>query len=282
VSVVFQPRSLEEALELRSAHPEAVPVAGATDVMVEVNMHGLRPPAVLDLSRVDELLGWSREGDVVRVGAGMTFERIGHELAGFPPLAQAARAFASPPVRRRATIGGNVATASPAGDGLAVLAAYDADVVLAAAGRPERRVRWSDFVTGPKRTTLCCDELIAGVEWRPVDGPGSFSKLGVRNGMVIAVASACVQLDAGAHRVRLALGSVGPTVLRAPRAEELASSLDWVRPGGALAQVGRLAAAETRPIDDGRGSAAYRRHAVEVLAARALGWAFADGRDALC
>ncbi|HET7554206.1 MAG TPA: FAD binding domain-containing protein [Gaiellaceae bacterium] len=282
MSVALQPRSLEEALELRSAHPEAVPVAGGTDLMVEVNLHGLRPPALLDLSRVEELNGWSCRDGVLRLGAGTTFDRIGRELATFSPLAQAAHAFASPQVRKRATIGGNVVTASPAADGLAVLAAYDADVVVAAAGRPERRVPWSEFVTGPKQIALAPDELVAAVEWRPVDGPGSFSKLGVRNAMVIAVASVCVQLDTARHRVRLALGSVGPTVLRAPRAEALASSLDWKRADGSLAEVGRLAAAETAPIDDVRGSARYRRHAVEVLASRALGWALADRKAAPC
>lgn len=282
MSAVLRPRSLEEALEIRRAYPEALPVAGGTDVMVDVNLHGLRPPRVLDLSRVEELGGWSREDGLVRLGAGMTFARIARELAEFRPLAQAARSFASPQVRRRATIGGNVVTASPAADGLAVLAAYAAEVVVAAVGQPERRLSWAQFVTGPKQTALGPDELVARIEWRPVDGPGSFSKLGVRNAMVIAVASVCVQLDAAAHRVRLALGSVGPTVLRAPRAEEFATSLDWDRPGKALAEFGRLAAAETRAIDDRRGSAAYRRHAVEVLAARALGWALADGRGEPC
>ena len=282
MSVAFQPRSLEEALELRSAHPEAAPVAGGTDLMVDVNLHGLRPPGLLDLSRVPELGEVSREDGLIRVGAGVTFARIARELAEFRPLAQAARSFASPQVRRRATVGGNLVTASPAADGLAVLAAYGADVVVAAAGRPERRLSWAQFATGPKQTALAPDELVARVEWRPLQGPGSFSKLGTRNAMVIAVASVCVQLDLAAHRVRLALGSVGPTVLRAPRAEELAASLDWDRPAEGLAEFGRLAAVETRAIDDRRGSAAYRRHAVEVLAARALGWALAESKAGPC
>jgi CO/xanthine dehydrogenase FAD-binding subunit len=282
VSDVLQPRTLEEALELRRARPEALPVAGGTDVMVEVNLHRLRPPALLDLSRVDELKSWSRADGLVRVGAGLTFDRIAAELAEFRPLAQAARPFASPQVRRRATIGGNLVTASPAADGVAVLAAYDADVILEAAGRAERRLPWAAFAVGPKRTVLQPDELVTRVEWRAVDGPGSFSKLGVRNAMVIAVASVCVQLDPAAHRVRLALGSVGPTVLRARAAEELAATLDWDHPDGGLAEVGRLAAAETRPIDDRRGSAAYRRLAIEVLTARAFDWALADRSAVPC
>jgi CO/xanthine dehydrogenase FAD-binding subunit len=283
VTDVFAPRSLEEALQLRGAHPEAIPVSGGTDVMVDVNFGRLRPRAILDLSWVDELKTWDHADGVVRVGAGMTFARIARELGQFRPLAQAARSFASPQVRNRATIGGNVVTASPAGDGLAVLAAYGADVVVAAAREEARRIPWHEFVTGPKRTALQPEELITAVEWRPVDGPGSFSKVGARNAMVVAVASVCVQLEPASHTVRLALGSVGPTVLRAPNAEAFAAeALDWEHPASAPAEFGRLAAAEARPIDDLRGSAVYRRHVVELLAARALTWALEEGRRETC
>ena len=275
----FVPRSLNEALELRREHPEAVPVAGGTDLMVALNTWGVeRPRALLDLSRVDELKRWERERGVVFVGAGLTFARISQELGDFVPLAQAARSVASRQIRNRATIGGNIATASPAGDSLPVLAAYGADVVLAAAGGRERRVVWEEFLLGPKHTALAPDELIVGVEWAPVPGPASFAKVGRRGAMVISIASACLQLDTAAHRVRLALGSVGPTVVRAREAEDFAAAgLDWNHPApGDLDEFGRLAAAETRPIDDVRGSAAYRRRAVEVLARRTLAWVLED------
>jgi CO/xanthine dehydrogenase FAD-binding subunit len=283
----WAPRSLDEALEVRAAHPEAVPVAGGTDLMVEVN-DGRRPAALLDLSRIDELRAWRRDDGTVFVGAGMTFARIARELGEFPPLVQAARSVGSPQIRSRATIGGNLATASPAGDSIPVLAAYGATVVAAAAGGRVRRILWDDFLTGPKQTNLAADELIVGVEWRPVEGPGSFAKVGRRNAMVIAVAGVCLQLDPAGRAVRLALGSVGPTVLRAPRAEALAGALvDWDDPteevpAPALAEFGRLAAAEASPIDDLRGSAAYRRLAVEVLSRRALGWALEDWRATCC
>ena len=266
----FSPRSLEEALEIRAVRPEAIPVAGGTDLWVEVNARRIRPAALLDLSRVEELQHWERNGTVF-VGAGMTFSAIIDELGEFSPLVEAARSVASTQIRNRATIGGNLATASPAGDSLPVLAAYGADVVAAAAGGRRRRIPLDEFLVGPKRTSLAPDELIAGVEWTPVAGPGSFAKVGRRNAMVIAVASACLQLDEEHGAVRLALGSVGPTVLRAPRAERLAAeALAGTDPAAALVEFGRLAAVEARPIDDQRGSADFRRHVVEVLARRAL------------
>jgi len=275
------PRSLEEALALRAAHPDAVPVAGGTDLMVAVNFGRARPPALLDLSRVDELRSWRRENGSVFVGAGMTFARIARELGTFRPLVEAARSVGSPQIRSRATIGGNIGTASPAGDALPVLAAYDASLVVGSA-RETRRQVWDAFFTGPKQTTLAPDELVLGVEWHVADGPGSFAKVGTRNAMVIAIAGLCLQLDLRAHAVRLALGSVAPTVVRAPDAEAFAADVvPWDEPERqlpeeAVAEFGRLAAAATRPIDDVRGTAAYRRHVVEVLARRALSWTLGD------
>ena len=268
----FASATLEEALELRKKRPEAVPVAGGTDLMVELNARRLRPAALLDLSRVEELREWGRDDGRVFVGAGVTFARIERELGAFPPLVEAARSVASPQIRNRATIGGNLATASPAGDSLPVLAAYDADVVVASLDGT-RRVPLQTFLVGPKRTSLAPDELVVGVEWEVLTGPGSFAKVGRRNAMVIAIASVCVQEDAG--HVRLALGSVAPTVVRAPLAERFVEDLDWSDPA-TLAEFGRLAASEARPIDDLRGTAAYRRRVVEVLARRALAAAWEE------
>jgi CO/xanthine dehydrogenase FAD-binding subunit len=271
----FSPRTLDEALEIRAAHPEAVPVAGGTDLMVEVNARRVRPEALLDLSRLPELATWGRDDGRVFVGAGMTFTRIARELAEFPTLAEAALSVASPQIRNRATIGGNLATASPAGDSIPVLAAYDADVVAASTRAGRRLIPLGEFLVGPKRTSLQPDELIVGVEWTPVVGPGSFAKIGRRNAMVIAIAGVCLQADEARHAVRLALGSVAPTVIRARRAEALAGEADW-SDRAAVSEFGRLAAAEAKPIDDLRGTATYRRHAVEVLARRALEQAEAE------
>jgi CO/xanthine dehydrogenase FAD-binding subunit len=167
-----------------------------------------------------------------------------------------------------------------------VLAAYDADVVLAAAGGRTRTMPWNAFLTGPKRTAIEHDELILGTRWHVARGPGSFSKVGPRNAMVIAVCSLCVQLDEDAHRVRVAVGSVGPTVLRAPEAEGFAGGAieesgawdDPTRPvpDDVTVRFGELTAAAAQPIDDLRATAAYRLHAVAVLARRALGWSLAD------
>lgn len=275
----FVPRSLEEALELRAAHPEAVPVAGGTDLWVEVNARRLRPRALLDLSRVAALKIWQRRNGSVFVGSGMTFAAIIDELGDFAPLVEAARSVASPQIRNRATIGGNLATASPAGDSIPVLSAYGAVVVVASVGGFRRLIPLETFLVGPKRTSLAPNELITGVEWKPVAGPGSFAKVGRRNAMAIAVASACLQLDEEQGVVRLALGSVAPTVVRALRAEQLAEeALDGPHPASAAGEFGRLAAADARPIDDLRGSAVYRRHVVEVLARRA----FAQAVEARC
>src|SRR5581483_5324078 len=252
------PYALDEALALRAADPSATVVAGGTDVMVGVNLGRLHPTSLLDLSRVSALAEWRRDADRLSVGAGVTFARLARELPEAEALAAAAATVGSAQVRNRATLGGNLVTASPAGDGLAALAAYDAEIVLASA-RGTRSLPWRAFLTGPKRTALAPDELLIAAEWRPARGRGVF-----------------LQLDEDAHTARLALGSVGPTVLRAPAAEALAATLDWDAPDDrALEELGRLAALAARPIDDLRGSAAYRRRAVEVLTRRAFAAAFA-------
>jgi CO/xanthine dehydrogenase FAD-binding subunit len=284
----FVAHSLGEALELKAAHPDALAVAGGTDLMVDLNAGRLRPAALLDVSRLAELKTWRRVDGSIFLGAGLTFARIAHELAELPALVEAALTVGSPQIRNRATIGGNLATASPAGDGIPVLAAYDGDVVIAAAGGRVRRVRWDDFLIGPKRTALEPDELIVGVEWQLVDGPGCFAKVGPRNANVIAVAGVCVQLDRPARRVRVALGSLAPTVVRAHEAEVFAATIVPWDDGAAgierdaLEEFGRLAAAAAHPIDDVRGSAAYRRHAAAALSRRLLARALDPVEAAAC
>ena len=258
---VCRPRTLEDALALRAEHPDAVPVAGGTDLMVAVNSGRARPHALLDLSRVEELRSWWREPARVFVGAGVTFARIAADLPEVEALAAAARSVGSAQIRNRATLGGNLGTASPAGDALCALAAYDAEIVVASAYRT-RRLPWHAFLLGPKRNALEPDELILGAEWTRAHGPGSFAKVGPRRAMAIAVASVCVQRDDGV--VRIALGAVAPTVVRATHAEAAALA------GLPAAEVAARAAGECEPIDDVRGTAVYRRHAIEVLVRRAI------------
>jgi CO/xanthine dehydrogenase FAD-binding subunit len=286
---VFLPATLEEALETAAEHPEVVPIAGGTDVMVELNMDLGRPESLMDMARLPELQEIRRENGSLFLGAGVTYTRIMGELRELRALVQASRSVGSPQIRNRGTVGGNLGTASPAGDALPVLAAWDAEVVLGRAGGSTRSVPWDAFLTGVKQNALEPGELILGARWRVPDGPGSFSKIGTRNAMVIAVASLCLQVDEGSRSIRVALGSVAKTVVRARDAETLAAQAledagAWDDPradlgAGASERFGELVAGAASPIDDVRGTAAYRRHAVSVLARRALAWALDDRRE---
>jgi CO/xanthine dehydrogenase FAD-binding subunit len=283
---VLMPRGLEEALELKAAHPEAVPIAGGTDLMVDLNFDRSRPEVMIDVSRLPELNTWRREDGSLFLGAGLTYTRALHELPEMRALAQASRSVGSPQIRNRGTIGGNLGTASPAGDAVPVLVAHDGEVVLVAAGDRTRSMPWNEFFLGPKRNAMAPDELILGAKWRVARGPQSFSKVGTRNAMVIAVANLCMVMDEEARTVRVALGSLGPTVLRAPDAEAFAAeSLSragaWDDPSAplTLGDVDGFAervSGAAAPIDDVRGTAGYRRHACRVLARRALAWALAE------
>jgi CO/xanthine dehydrogenase FAD-binding subunit len=284
----LQPRSLEEALAAKAQRPEAVPIAGGTDVMVELNFDRHRPEAVLDLTRVPELAEWDRDAGRLRVGAGVTYTRAIAELGdALPGLAIASRTVGSPQIRNRGTIGGNLGSASPAGDCHPPLLAMGAEVEVAStAGR--RRVPVAKFFTGPKKSALQPDELILAV-WVPAaSGPQQFAKIGTRNAMVIAVCSFALVLDPEHRRVGTGIGSAGPTPLAATEAERfLQGVLDaeglWSSRApiddGAAARFGELAAASASPIDDVRGTAAYRVHALGVLARRTLGWAWDQYRS---
>ncbi|MFH1330538.1 MAG: FAD binding domain-containing protein [Actinomycetota bacterium] len=260
---VLRPRSLDEALDALDAHPGATILAGGTDLMVRANYQGLRPEIVVTLRRVPEL---AEMGEAF-IGAGVTWARL--VSAQWPGLAQAARTVGSPQIRTMGTLGGNLGTASPAGDGLPFLAAIDAriEVVSRAGGR--RTPAWDEFLVGPKRNSLRPGELILGVRL-PGELPErqEFAKVGARNAMVISIASACLVRFADGG-VRIALGSVGPTPLRARRAEAMISAEPRPSPG-AVGEFGRLVAEEVRPIDDHRSTAAYRRHAARVIARRLL------------
>ncbi|HEY5887691.1 MAG TPA: FAD binding domain-containing protein [Acidimicrobiales bacterium] len=247
------------------ADPEADVLAGGTDFMVEVN-HGLRRPrSVVAINRVPELAGWLHEGDRLWLGATATYTELGlPDVAALAPgLAQAARTVGSPQIRNAGTVGGNLGTASPAGDLLPVLVAQDAVVHLRSA-TTGRDLPITEFLTGVKQTALGPGELIVGVTVPVARGPQHYLKVGTRNAMVIAVASVALVVDTDADRVTVGLGSVGPTPLRVSATIAEATATDFP------AQV----AAVARPIDDHRSSAAYRRHAVSVLTARAVRRAF--------
>jgi CO/xanthine dehydrogenase FAD-binding subunit len=256
---VLSPRTLDEALRVKAERPDAVPLAGGTDLMVELNFDRRRPAVVLNLGEVEELRGWSRENGGVRLGAGLTYtEAMAEPLRSLlPALAEASRTVGSPQIRNRGTLGGNLGTASPAGDSLPPLLVEDAEIELARVGGT-RRVPLAEFLVGPKRNALAPDELISAVHISPSGAPQTFMKVGPRNAMVIAVCSLAVLVDRERGEVRGAFGSSGPVpaVVRAPLAEAEGFPA--------------LVASAASPIDDVRGTAAYRRHALRVLAARGL------------
>jgi CO/xanthine dehydrogenase FAD-binding subunit len=268
---VTSPTSLAAAIEALAGAPESLVLAGGTDLMVQVNEGARRPGSVLSLARVGELRRLHRDGDDLVVGAGVTYSELtgATVTALVPALAQAARTVGSPQIRNAGTIGGNLVTASPAGDTLPVLVALGATVEVEATGG-RRSLSVGEFLTGPKATALRPGELVTGVRVPVRGGPQEYLKVGVRNAMVIAVASVAVVVDAETRRVGVGLGSVGPTALAAPDAcDWLATQDDW-RDQAVVVRFARRVADAARPIDDHRSQAAYRRHAVEVLAGRAL------------
>jgi CO/xanthine dehydrogenase FAD-binding subunit len=286
----LQPTTWADALQARAEHPDALPIAGGTDVMVELNFDRRRPGALLDLGRVAELREWSADDGTIRLGAGVTYARVITELgAQLPGLAMASRTVGSPQIRMRGTVGGNLGAASPAGDSHPPLLAADAVVEVASAARGTRQVPATEFYTGVKRNALESDELIAAILVPTASGPQQFSKIGTRNAMVIAVTAFAVALHPDRRAVGTGIGSAAPTPRRATEAEAfLAGELDaaglWDSRGelpDSLARAfGDRVAAASAPIDDVRGSAAYRRHALSVLGRRAATWAWDDYRRA--
>lgn len=256
---VLTPRSLDEALGLKAEHPDALPIQGGTDVMVALNFDRKRPGTILNLNEVAELRGWSRENGTLRLGAGLTYaEAMRGELAeALPALAEASRTVGSPQIRNRGTIGGNLGTASPAGDALPPLIVERADVELVSV-RGVRRVALEEFLVGVKRNALEPDELIISVLVAPSGQPQTFMKVGPRNAMVIAVCSLAVVADRDRGELRASFGSSSPVVrlVTAPL-EDVAGFPERV-------------ADAASPIDDVRGTATYRRHALRVLTQRAL------------
>ncbi|HET9609191.1 MAG TPA: FAD binding domain-containing protein [Acidimicrobiales bacterium] len=279
---VLRPDRLADALAALAGRPAPTVLAGGTDLMVEVNYGQRRLGDVLALRDLDELRAWRVEPgtggapDELVLGAATTYTALlGADLSRLvPALAQAARTVGGPQIRNTGTVGGNLATGSPAGDTLPVLAAHGARVELAASGG-RRTLPVADFLRGPKLTALTPDELIVTVRIPLVRGPAEFLKVGVRNAMVIAVANCALVVDRDRRTLGCALGSVGPVPVRDASAEAwVTDRLDW--DGGTppdprlLDEFGRRMAAACRPIDDHRATADYRRHAVEVMARRAL------------
>jgi CO/xanthine dehydrogenase FAD-binding subunit len=284
----LRPATWEEALAVKAQHPAAVPIAGGTDVMVELNFDRRRPEALLDLNRIRELHEWQIENDdTVLLGASVPYAKIIESLHDrLPGLSLGAHTVGSPQIRNRGSVGGNLGGASPAGDAHPPLLASGANVEVASV-RGTRLIPIDEFYLGVKRNAMKADELIRAVHIPSATGPQQFAKIGTRNAMVIAVCSFSVALHPPSRTVRTGIGSAAPTPRRALDAEtfligELADTGLWDN-GGELPvatakRFGELVAEAASPIDDVRGSAAYRRHALAVLARRTLLWTWNDHR----
>ncbi|MFF7726744.1 FAD binding domain-containing protein [Streptomyces sp. NPDC008001] len=281
------PERLDDALEALAARAGTVPVAGGTDVMVRLTRDRERPPAAVDLTRIPGLARWERPAGGVRLGAAVPYTRLAEELAGpLPGLAAAARTVGSRQIRNRGTVGGALGTASPTGDVHPVLLACDAEVELVSV-RGTRRVPVREFYTGPGRTVRAPDELIRAVRVPAAEGPQSYAKAGRRAAVTMATCSFAVALWPSRAWVGTGIGSAAETPRPAREAErflagELAGRRLWRSrgplPDAVVTRFGELAAAAASPVDDVRGSAAYRRHAVAVLARRGLCWVWDDYR----
>ncbi len=279
------PTNLADALAAKAEMPEAMPIIGGTDVMVELNFDRHRPPALLDLSRIAELADWSLDDGRVRLGACVTYTRVIDELgATLPGLAMASRTVGSPQIRNKGTVGGNLGAASPAGDSHPALLSAETDVELSSVDGV-RTVPIDEFYTGVKKHAGRANELITAVIITPPSGPQQFSKIGTRNAMVIAVSAFGLALHPDRHEVRTGIGSAAPTPRRALDAETfLGQSLEseglWDSraelPDALTREFGERVKTSAAPIDDVRGTAAYRLHSLGVMARRTLAWAWAD------
>jgi CO/xanthine dehydrogenase FAD-binding subunit len=274
---VSVPTSLNDALVALRQTPNARLLQGGTDTMVEINFNHFKPEHIVALRKVEELRRYSLGADSksVHIGSGVPYKVLEAEpfLSIVPALAQASRTVGSPQIRAAGSLGGNLGTCSPAGDGLPVLSALDAVIHLRSIDE-QRDILIHDFMVGVKRNARKDDEIITGVTMPILRGFQGYSKVGVRNAMVISVASACLAVDEVGSTVRIALGAVGPTIIRCRETEQwLSTEVDIASSkfsNSIAVEFGRRAALEARPIDDHRSTAEYRRHAISVLAQRLL------------
>ena len=274
---VIVAKELNTALAALREHHDARLIQGGTDLMVEINFNHVKPTTMISLRDVASLRTIRRDQTgTLSIGSGVPYSVIEGEpvLSEIPALAQAARTVGSPQIRAAGSLGGNLGTCSPAGDTLPVMFALDAMIHLNTLDST-RVVSIHDFMTGVKRSVRQQDEIITSIDFPIINGWQGYSKVGVRNAMVISVASACLVADHENADVRIALGSVGPTIIRCREAEAWLKSSQNLSAGQSISldvanEFGRRAAGESSPIDDHRSTAQYRRHAISVLASRLL------------
>lgn len=280
---LLTPQTLGEVLDARRSHPSAVVVAGGTVVVADLN-RGAPPQGLISLQAVEELRGLRFDGGRWRLGAMATVAEVRANADLAPPstaLGQATRSLGSRQIRNRATVGGNICAGGAQRTLVPVLLAYDAAVDVSGPAGP-RTVVLSDVLL-PERAPLGAGEILTAVHFAPPSGPQRYYRVGPRNANCYATASVTVVLDEPARSVRVALGGVAPTAVRAPEAEALAgAAVDWdgrLVSDDVAASFGAAAAEAADPVSDVMASADYRSHAVEVMARRALRHIFEeDGR----
>lgn len=273
---LHQPRTVDDALGLAASFGERGHfIAGGTDIVIQMRRGRRNPEHLIDLSGLEGLDTIETTTEGFRLGAMVTHKAIERHppfRADLGMLAEAAHMVGGHQVRNVATVGGNIANASPAADVVVPLVALDAAVTLRSTGG-SRQVPLGDFLVGPGKTGRRADEMLSAIRFAKLpQGSGSaFLKSGRRKAMEISVVcvAACLTVrDAALSRVRIALGAVGPTALRACAAEAMLEGQAADR--GLIGRAALCAAAECAPVSDVRASAEYRRLLVEVLVARAL------------
>jgi len=259
-----QPRDIDTALLLRSQFPDATVVNGATDVSVAINHGAMHPRAVIDLSRIDVLRAISHDGEMFVMGAGVTFAQLGR--CHLRALREAALSVAGPAIRNQGTIGGNLVTASPAGDGCVALLAMGGTIELVSERRGPRWVNVREFFLGYRRTALAADELVTRIRV-PYNPATRWYKIGKRGAVNISIVC-CAAARRPDGSFGLAFGCVGPTPMAAPKAEAVLNAGPVT--SECIARAVEVAATEVAPIDDHRGSAVYRTAMCRTLTCRLL------------
>jgi CO/xanthine dehydrogenase FAD-binding subunit len=274
--IAFSPTSLREAYEILAERgPSAKVIAGGTDLMVLMNSRLLDAAEFIDIWRLDELRGIADEGETIRIGALATYTQLIQSplIRQYnPALVEASRTIGAVQIQNRGTLGGNIVNASPAGDSLPVLAAFDAEVELGSIGGA-RRVSFNRFYTGYRQTVMQPDELVLAVRVPKLKAgeQSFFRKVGTRRAQAISKMVMAVKAevsDGEIEYINIGVGSVAPTVIRASRTEALLTNTS---PDLELIlQASRTISDEIVPITDLRSTERYRRQVTGNVLGRIL------------
>jgi CO/xanthine dehydrogenase FAD-binding subunit len=273
---------LDEALEWRQNHPAARVIAGGTEVLADQALELFRPNGYLHVGRVEALQSIAIEAQTIRIGAGVTIERLGQGALAeaLPILAQLAQTIGTPQARRRGTVGGNLGNGLPDRSLAPALLALGSSVILQSRARGQRNLPLADFLQGRGRTALADDELITGITVQRRQGFQRYTQVGPRAALVYPTVATALVMDPSSRWLALGIANAADTAIRAEQAEAAASAaIDWQQgrlPVGVAEDFGQQAAAACTPCNDQQASAAYRRHAVAVMARRLLEEAFSS------